>query len=369
MRTLLLLATLAWLLAPAAEPADDLGVAPPDLERGKDAFLKPVDRTDLLGYLRDLRRRIEQYEAPPPATEEVTALRDAWTAILKPRIARMLRRIDTWTEPERWIWTPGEATPLGLVPSQWPAFVKDMAALATEFHGAWKQYGSVKLRAKETPLGPLQAVRPPSIYLGYGWPTLYGSILDRQAAARDLGAWDAYSYWHLLDRFRYAWDWSWERRRLWYESWQRRRQATEDLFQDLRAELDATRDAMGEMMLGLQVYVAALQNVEEERLLGQCTACRTEDATLREMGETALRSLSMTRLEGERYQGRSSAAYGSILRKWLRAQKAAVHVMAVADAAEPVDEGEDLPVPEPEDASSPAPPEPPADGSAAGASR
>jgi hypothetical protein len=321
-----------------AERAADLAAPPPDMPEGRDAFLEPGERPNLIEVLGSLRRQIEQFETPPPATPRVTALRDAWDSILEPRIRRMLRRLEKWEDPERWLYVEGEATPVALKPDEWAAFTRDMAGLATELHGAWQQYGSVKIRAK-IPHGGIPNPSPPSVYLGYPYAGLYNGILQRQSAGTSLGRWASGSYWRLVDRFRYAWDWSWYRRAYWYEHWQRRIEATEDLFEDLRAELDGTRDILGQALLGLQVYVAALQNAEEERLYDLCESCRTEDETLREMGRTALATMEKERLEAERYQGKSSAAYGSLLRKWLRAQKAALKVMEVAhEDEEPADD-------------------------------
>lgn len=62
----------------------------------------------------------------------------------------------------------------------------------------------------------------------------------------------------------------------------------------------------------------------------ECIPCRTQDETLLKMAETALEGMHMSRLKAEGYQGRSSAGYGTILRKWLRSQKAATKVLRIA---------------------------------------
>lgn len=333
-----LLPGLAPVLAeePAGEPAAPGfgGEPPPDLPRGPEAYMTPTDRTDLLAFVQALRRQIEQFRQPPPSTDEVTALRDAWNAILRPRISSMTRRLDKWSKAERWLFVEGEDVPVALNPEEWTAFTRDMAKLITELHGAWKQYGSVKLKPKETLSGhgymPQGRVYAP---LAYPWPTLYGSVIDRQAAGVRLGRWDASSYWHLLGRFRYAWDWSYLRRQQWYAYWRKRQQATDQLFEDLRAELNGTRDTLGETMLGVQAFVAALQNAEEERLQEECIPCKTKDETLVEMAEKALDGMQTARLNGESFTGRSSSGYGSILRKWLRSQKAASKVLRIAEEA------------------------------------
>jgi hypothetical protein len=327
-----------WLPAAGARAEDPpekddevtLDAPPPALPTGRDAFLEPMRRPNLIDYLAALQKQIAQFESSPPHTEDVTALYDAWKAILRPRVHPMLRRIEKWQDPKRWLWEDGETMPTSLKPDQWSGFTRDMARLATEIHGAYKQYGSVELKPKRRQAGYAPQIRPPQVYLGYPYPSLYGSILDRQAAGSLLGRWASGSYWHLLDRFRYAWDWSWYRRAAWYEHWRKRQEATDDLFESLRSDLAGTRDVLGQSLLGLQAFLAALQNAEEERLLGLCESCRTDDETLRAMGETALRAMADSRLEAERYRGDSSAAYGTLLRKWLRAQRAAVEVMDVA---------------------------------------
>lgn len=337
LRTALLLSALLLLLgfAPAfaEEPAPSGfgGEAPPEMPKGPESYMTPTDRTDLLAYVQALHRQIDQFRDPPPSTQDVTALKDAWNAILRPRISSMTRRLKKWSDPERWLFVEGEEYPVALQPDQWTAFTRDMASLTTEIHGAWKQYGTVKLKPKESMSGhgymPRGRVHAP---LAYGWPSLYGGIVDRQAAAGRLGRYDSHSYWHLLGRFRYAWDWSYLRRQQWYEYWRKRQQATKQMFEDLRAELNGTRDTLGETLLGVQVFVAALQNAEEERLQEECIPCRTQDETLVKMAETALDGMHVARLKAEGYTGRSSSGYGTILRKWLRSQKAAVKVLKVA---------------------------------------
>lgn len=315
----------------ASGNAPTLDGPPPELARGKDAYLRPVDRPDLIEYLGALRQQITQFETPPPSNEDVTVLRDAWSAILKPRIRRMVKRMEKWEQPKRWIWAEGESGPVSLKPEQWTTFTRDMAALGTELHGAWTQYGKVKIKAKRLAAGyPTPAPRYPYPSYAYPYSRLYGGIVDRQAAGAVLGRYSSNSYWHLMNRYRYAWDWSYVRRLQRYQNYQKRVTATKDLFSDLKGEIQATRDTLGQAILGLQVFIAALQNAEEERLLGLCESCRTGDETLKKMGVTALDAMRDSRLAAERYQGKSSAAYGTLLRKWLRAEKAALKVMEIA---------------------------------------
>ena len=327
---LLILLLLPLTVAVADEPpAFDPGQAPPTLPAGKESYLQPVDRPDLIGYLAKMREQLAQFETPPPKTESVTALYDAWRKILKPRLPRMLRRIEKWEKPKRWEWARGERTPSTIKPEQWTTFTRDMASLATELHGAYKQYGSVKVVPKALPYNRLSYPGLGSS-IGYPYAQPYGWILDRQAAGVRLGRRASHSYWNLMNRFSYSWNYNYLRRQAWHRYWRQRRQATEKLFEDLKAELSSTRDTLGQTLLGMQVFMAAMQNAEEERLLGQCHSCRTDDESLRKMGEAALDGMETARLEAERFQGKSSAAYGTLLRKWLRAHKAAVKVMEIA---------------------------------------
>ena len=337
MRLPLLLTLLAALLAaPPVASAEDAppqapGALPPEMPQGREAFLTPAERPDLIETMRRLERSLKGYETPPPSTPDVTALRDAWNAILQPRAKTMTRRVAKWTDRKRWLFLPGEATPVALQPDQWTAFTRDMASLAAELAGSYKQYGTVKLKAKEPGLGTSRIYNPPrlSIY-GYGYPVLYGGLVDRQAAAATLGRWDSGSYWHLLDRFNYAWDWRYNSSIYRYEYWKNRERATEQLFEDLRDDLNATRDSIGENLLGLQALIAAMQNQEEERINDDCIPCKTKDETLVEMAEKALDGMQDARMEAEVYQGRSTSGYSSLLRKWLRSQKAANKVLDIA---------------------------------------
>jgi hypothetical protein len=137
------------------------------------------------------------------------------------------------------------------------------------------------------------------------------------------------SYRHLLGRFRTAWDWGWEEQARWAKYWEQR-DARDRMTATVREDLQATRDTLAQTLLGLQVFMGAVQNAEEERLANLCEACRTDDATLREMAETALRDMATARLEAERFQGDSYAKYGTLLRTWLRRQQAALGVLDVA---------------------------------------
>jgi hypothetical protein len=165
-----------------------------------------------------------------------------------------------------------------------------------------------------------------------------------------MGRWNMNSYWHLLNRFQGAWLYRLERRRE-YDDWIRKKERMRrETFEHLRSELDNTRETLMENLLGVQALVAAMQNSEEERMGQHCGAYPPDDA-LREMVEVAGKALEDARLEAETFEGESSAAYGSLLRKWLRAHKAALKVLevacveaqAMAQDEEPPAEGEEKP--------------------------
>jgi hypothetical protein len=311
--------------------ADD---PPPQFPTGSEAFTAPADPTNLLQWIGVLHQQVQRFETPPPTSPESRQLYDAWTTILKPRIARILQRLDTWKDPAKWAVVEGETAPSILKPSEWTNFVRDVAQLTTELHGAWLQYGKIEIRQKAGPPVSPQ-LWPRDIPLAYPWGTLYRSVLDRQRAGSGPEWFDGVSYWHLLGRFRSVWDWTWERRLNWYR-WLEARQEKAKFYAALDAELKATRDMLAQTLLGLQVFVGALQSAEENRMRSICSACRQSDATLREMAETALRDMRVARIEAEKYHGETYAKYGSLLRAWLRRQRAALGVLDVTNEPPPV---------------------------------
>jgi hypothetical protein len=359
----LLFASPALAEEPAGAPNDmfpGAEEAPPEFPAGSEAFTAPIDRTNLPQWIGVLRQQLQRFETPPPTFPESRQLHDEWTTILKPRIARILQRLDNWQAEGKWAVVEGEAAPNILRPSEWTNFVRDMAQLATELHGAWTQYGKIEIRAKSgPPTSPQLWPRDIPFRLSYPWPTLYRSVLERQQAAANAGSYDGVSYWHLLGRFRHVWDWTWERRLNWYR-WLEQQQAKAKFYAAQQAELNATRDMLSQTLLGLQVFIGALQNAEETRMHSICTACRQSDATLREMAETALRDMAIARVEAERYHGDSYAKYGSLLRAWLRRHRAAIGVLDVT-ADEPAPPAEPAPAattpPAPGAPAAPVPPE------------
>jgi hypothetical protein len=331
--TLALVALLSSLGFVGASRADDVAppaeTKPPEFPTGPESFSGgATDKADFRSWVTILRTHVERLKTLPPSTPPWTDLRDAWKSILEPRVGHVANRLATWEEPARWVVLTGDEAGdrMVLKPDQWQAFTGDMAQTATELHGALKQYKNVKIDSKVEQTTPPPSLPAPTLY--FSTPVMYRSILDRQAAGLLLpGRRVSPSYVRLLTRFQAWWDWSWDQRSKWYKYWERRT-SLDALQQELTAELDATRENLTQTLLGLQVLVAAVQNAEEERLQAVCLACASDDKTLREMAETALRDMAAARLEGEKFQGDSYAKYGSIVRTWLRLQKAAVGVLA-----------------------------------------
>jgi hypothetical protein len=317
---------------PPASGAPPTPAKPPELGGGAESFLAPVETGKLIDWVTTLKGQLERLRTPPPSGPDDAQLRSAWETILENRLGNMIARLDKWQEPGRWVAVEDQPDQLVLAPGQWAGFVQSMAFLATELHGAWKQYQNVKLKKKSMTPAPPRDFSSPSYYrLSYPVGPLYQSILNRQTAARQLGVSRFGSHWQLLGRFRYAWDWSWDQSSTWWKYLERKEahEQREKFEAALEVALEGTRDALSNTLLGLQVFVAAAQELEQERLRGICLACRTDDATLREMAETALRDMEKAQMEAERFQGKSYSDYGSLLRSWYRRQQAAISVLDI----------------------------------------
>jgi hypothetical protein len=310
---------------------------PPEFTGGAEVYLKPVETGTLVDWVTALRGQLERLRTKPPAGPQDTQLHSAWESILEPRLGNMIGRLEKWQDPSRWVVVEGSEPAISVLKDdQWAPFVQSMSFLATELHGAWKQYQNVSIKRKNVPPDPAQPGQPPfagpvTYRIAFPVAGLHQAILHRQAAARQLGHVRFGSHWHLLGRFRNAWDWSWEQSSTWWKYLERQQaqQARERFEMALQVALDGTRDTLNNTLLGLQAFVAATQETEQERLRGICLACKTDDATLREMAETALRDMEIVQMEAERFQGPSYSDYGSLLRQWYRRQRAAVSVLDI----------------------------------------
>jgi len=357
--SLALLTTLAFALPARAEeaPASGAGAAPPvfPAEWVVEIEAKPVDPQ---AWIAALRGQLERMRTPPPTSAQDTQLKSAWETILVPRLGNMINRLEAWQESSRWMVLTGETTFVTLRDDQWAPFIQSIATLTAELQGAQQQYANVQIRRRVLPeaTGAIAVWR-----LAYPADGLYTSILQRQAAAQRIAARRLATHASLLGRFRRAWDWSWDQGDAWvrYLEKQEAAAAQEAVERSLEEALDATKQRLASLLLGVQAFVASVQEAEQARLRSLCVACSTDDATLREMAETALRGMETAQLDAERFQAGNYTRYNALLRTWHRQQRAAVSVLnltakrlAQEGAAEP-DASAAAPKP-------PAPPAPPA---------
>lgn len=299
---------------PVEEPTQEPG---PLAELREEHLLEETTPVDPLEYLRSFREWIEQHEVAPPRTAKDDTLYSVWSSVLKPRAARMTRRIDTLLK--RVYWLPEVGTPERVNPKYWPRFTREIAALNAELIGAYRQYANVKLEDRR-----VKRVRRSFWgYQGYGYPVSRwrGAVLGRQAVVTGSGASEMYSYWNLMNVYQRGWRW---RTRECHECEIHRRKLQEKLNEDIaekRRLLETTRDTLQEQQLSLQLLAAAMQATEEHALRGQIEEM-TEDHILYRPASDLMLVLRDARLEAERYQGDSTARYGQLLRGWLRTYNA-----------------------------------------------
>jgi hypothetical protein len=314
--------------AGAEEPARARGSAaaqPPvfPAELVLEVEAKPIDPQ---AWLAALRGQLERMRTPPPTSPQDTQLKSAWETILQPRLGNMISRLEPWQESARWVVITGDPTFVTLRDDQWAPFIQSIAALTAELQGALQQYGNVKIRRRVQPedVGAVAAWR-----LAYPTDGLYTSILQRQAAAQRVAARRLATHGALFGRFRQAWDWSWDQSSAWirYIEEQEAAAAQEAIERGLEEALQATKQNLTGLLLGVQAFVASVQESEHARLRSLCVACRTDDATLREMAETALRGMETAQLDAERFQAGNYTKYNGMLRAWHRQQRAAVGVL------------------------------------------
>ena len=210
-----------------------------------DSLSQETAPTNPIEFLRSFREWVAQHRNPPPRARLDTALHDVWRAALRPRAGRMTRRIDKLIKRKYWL--PPEGEPTHVKPEEWSRFVREIAGLMTELHGAWKQYTSARpILRRGIPVGK---VRVPGHYYGYGHPALLwrralvrriavgarhapvrlgrhlpganpglgvlppggkrpvvGGVVHRRVGLH-WGRKELYSYWNLLNRYRHGWTW------------------------------------------------------------------------------------------------------------------------------------------------------------------
>ena len=354
--------------SPAGEPPSPVAEVTEEQLQGETQPTNPVE------FLREFLRWLARHESAPPRTKWDTALYDVWRAALRPRASRMTRRVLKLLQRKYWL--PKEGEPTHVKPEEWSRFVREIAGLMTELHGAWKQYVAARVKVKQGV--PVHRLRPAGSYYGYAHPidvwrrahrhrlavgarhVHHGKKLGKHTPGTNpgtgtlphhakgggahvggkvkigplhvglgvhLGAGELHSYWHLLRRYRHGWAWrirhcyGCELRRL------ARQKAVEDFIAERQRMFDTVRDTLQQQMLTLQVLTAAMQAQAEHQLNAKFSAIPADDsrATAERQADvgTALFKLREARLDAERYVGDSSAQYGHLLRGWVRAFKAA----------------------------------------------
>ncbi len=347
------LVLIALLLAPGhgdaradEEPAKDAAKDPaeqpsPLQDLTEEQLAEETTPADPIEYLKSFRDWLARHEKAPPRTRNDSALYDIWRAALRPRATRMRKRIETLMQRKHWL--PEQGMPERVKPASWSRFVREMAGLTTELSGALKQYESARIKIRRGV--PTERLRPVGSYYGYAQPVAVWrrsvlrrvALIRRHAVSVHVGPLVLHSYWNLMRRFRLGWDWrihhcaACERRR---EEAQRARDAQRKEVANYIAErqrlFDTTRDTLQQQLLALQVLAAAMQAQEEQRL-GSAWQARFGDAA-RPADDASLLAMEAARIEGEQFTGASSAAYGQLLRNWVRAYKQVLAQLAKADA-------------------------------------
>ena len=324
--------------------------APPellqDLSEMMTAERDPVNPID---YLRSYRDWIRQHETPPARTANVHAQHDLWSGALKPKARRMTKRVEMLMKRKYWV--PARGTPERVKPEAWSRFTREIAGLGTELHGAWKQYGRANPRPKSYGFGFVRFPRPPRLGAYYGYPyravpmSAWRNGLARRSSI-GVGGLEMRSYYNLMWGYNRAWEWSMWRR----AEYNRRRQELirkqREFIESEREAARVVRDTLEQQMISLQVLTAAMQAAEEHALREEIEKLPEGDV-LRELAEEVVDTLKEARLTAEQYQGTSSAEYGTLIRKWVRAYKAGhtllrkkVKELAKEEEAREADQGE-----------------------------
>ena len=305
------------------EPAD---TTPSPLAELKEEYLtRKTDPEDPINYLQSFREWLAEHQRPPRHTGGEQQVYDVWNAALKPRISRMLRRVDTLIKRKYWV--PETGTPERVAPKSWSRFVREISGLGTELHGAWKGYMKADIRDAGGSLRTSGSRAYLSFYGGWGMPyrVWHGHSMGRQGIYYGNARRERYSYWNLMRYYRRGWGWrsahcaNCEARR---EELKERKDAVEEG----RAAVETTRATLQQQMLALRVLVGAMQ-VQEEHHLAEELNKLPRDSILRGPAEELLEALRRARLEAERYDGDSSSRWGQLLRNWVRAYKAGIALL------------------------------------------
>ena len=272
---------------------------------------------DVLAFVKSMREQLALHSKAPRHTAIDHGLYDLWHAILRPRIGRMIRRVQDLQHPKRWTKSE-QGLVLGLAPDAWSRTTRNMAALYTELGAALKRYERASV-SFTSPYG-LGLDRRPAVYVGYPLEHLGPVAMERELYRRLRGGrviWrdELRAHWRLLGRFH-----------LHYlrqaHLWQRvevpgEPEAMRAAHEKHEEAIDRTAESLRVQMLGLRTLMATLQAVEEDRLRTKVLA-----STLNPEAQGALLEMLGTmrqgRLDARDYEGDKHAEYGQRLRsRWL----------------------------------------------------
>ena len=295
--------------APPLPPAAPAGLDPGQL------LATPQGPLDLRSLVLTLMTPLEAQRTPPRKTASDHALFDAWTAILEPRLGRMLGRLKRIAEEPRWT-PPGDGVRRMLKPEAWDVVLREVASLYAELGGALAQYE--RFQVSFTLPGGLGLFGAQA-----GPPDPYAQ--DR--ALERLGALESHLTWKVaLGQFVWSdeltWYWNLARHaelemRRYQEDlarWERQVAAFEDLQSRIAYGLSFQRQTLSMLMFGLRALVAGLQAGEEDRLRAVGLALPEGDAKRAEV-ERLLEELRTARNAAENHAGAQPSTWGSLLRQ------------------------------------------------------
>lgn len=333
LRAALLVVALTLAISPAA--ADPNGGADEGEEQVQPDFggqAAEEGHFDVLAYVRRLQKQIEGHAVPPPRSATDRALYDAWTAILKPRAARMAGRLKRLAAPKRWTYADGGNWIEHLDPGEWSRAVREMASLYTELGGALKQYDSFTVRYKPLPGAP---AGPPDAFVLDRAIAFLERMEATFAKRRALGGviWqdELRHYWTLVRHVDAELALYHQRLRKWEEAIADLEELQEKIF----AGLEMKRRSLDLQMLSVRTLMSALQAAEEARLQRAVDDLPEEMRTEPAARLAALRG-ARRQAEGHR---KEPSRYGATLRqKWLIARRAVLSELKkaaqTADASE-----------------------------------
>lgn len=321
--------------------AEAAGSAPSPLAELKEEYLtRQTAPENPLTYIESFRDWLRDHETPPDRTGRADQVYDVWAAALKPRLPRMIRRTETLMKRKYWV--PEEGIPERVKPEAWSKFVRQISALGTELHGAWRGYRKADIRDAGGSLRTGGSRSYLTFYGGWGMPyrVWHGHSLGRQGIHYGDARRERYSYWNLMRYYRRGWGW----RSAHCADCEARRKELKDRkaqVEEGRAAVETTTATLAQQMLALRVLVGAMQVQEEHHLAEQLDAL-PRDSVLRGPAEELLEALRRARLEAERYDGDSSSRWGQLLRNWVRAYNAGTALLEKeAQKLEEIDEDDD----------------------------